>query len=68
MKYMKNCKWLFASYLLLVPVSTVTSVLFSLGLEPLINVASANDWAHFARMLERIICTGYPGSGCDFTM
>lgn len=51
MKYMKNCKWLFASYLLLVPVSTVTSVLFSLGLEPLINVASVNDWAHFAGYL-----------------
>ena len=42
---------MFASYLLLVPVSTVTSVLFSLGLEPLINVASANDWAHFAGYL-----------------
>lgn len=51
MKYMKNCKWLFASYLLLVPVSTVTSVLFSLGLEPLINVASVNDWKHFAGYL-----------------
>lgn len=51
MKYMKNCRLLFLAYLLLVPVSAVTSVLFSLGLEPLINVASANDQVNFARYL-----------------
>ncbi|MCM1183465.1 MAG: ABC transporter ATP-binding protein/permease [Roseburia sp.] len=51
MKYMKNCKGLFGFWLLLVPMASGASVLFSLGLEPLINVAAVKEEAHFARYL-----------------
>lgn len=51
MKYMKNCKILFCAYIVLVPAAAISSVLFSLGLEPLINVAIINDKAHFVKYL-----------------